>query len=98
MTQILYSALGTLLVLLSRDLLIIGARVIIRRKKVKLQREYAKKMIHHKERLEEWLENFKPEEYGNESNFTLELCDKCDKLKKNLIDNICLECTVNGTE
>lgn len=97
MGQLLLSAAGTLLILILRDATIIGMKFILTKKQQRIQRELAKKMKHHKERFEEWLDEFKPEEYGDEDNFTLALCGKCDKLKKNLIDNICLECTINGS-
>lgn len=98
MQQILLSAAGTLLVLILRDVTIISIKKIIAKKQQRMQRELVKKMKHHKERFEEWLEEFRPEEYGDDDEFTLVLCDKCDKLKKNLIENVCLECTVNGKD
>lgn len=98
MNQILLSAAGTLFVLALRDGTIILMRIIVKKKQERLQRQLIERMKHHKERFEEWLEEFKPEEYGDEDQFTLAICIKCDKLKKNLIEDVCLECTVNGTE
>lgn len=71
---------------------------ILRKRKEKYILELEKK----KEKFQEWLKDFKPEDYGDEDHFTLTECNKCENLRKNIVEqdgkNICLECAINGIE
>lgn len=98
MTQILYSAIGTLIVILAHDLVIISSRLIIRRRNERQKNELLEKMKMYRQKFDEWMEQYTPGEYGDEKEFTLKLCSKCEKLKKSIIEqedgDICLDCRV----
>lgn len=98
MKEIILSATGTAFVLLTRDIYIIVSRLVAKYKQDKKYEEYVRMIKESTSKIQQWIDEANPEDYKAEKNFTLQLCDRCDKLKKNIIEeqdrNICLDCKV----
>jgi len=102
MTGFLTTAASLFTALAVRDIIILCAREYLQRKEDKAKQKLANDMKMQERRFQEWLNEFNPEEYAAEPQFALHVCSKCDKLRKNIIDeegaHVCLECAVNGTK
>ena len=99
---IVTTTLSMFAALMLRDAAIIATKMLIGIKVRKAKEKYLQELEKKQEKLDDWLKNFKPEEYGDEQHFVLVECNKCEKLRKNTVEedgkNICLECAINGTE
>lgn len=99
MMTIVLTALGVLVALAARDGILLATKLIIAKRIAKMQEVEAERFREIQGKIQKWMDEYKPEEYGDATEFSLQVCKKCENLRKNIIeDGVCLECVVNGTQ